>query len=311
MKILITGAAGFIGQNLVRKLIRSGHHILGLTRQTSLEIAEGEQFRQLHISDSTGLQKYADEIRQCETVIHLASKTTPAASFGQPLKDINENLVPTLDLLNILNKSRVKRFIFASSGGTVYGIPKSTPIDENHTTIPTTPYGVEKIAAENLIRLWASNNDVEYLLLRISNPYGPYQHGRNNQGVIGSWLRAILHSQPIDIYGDGEVVRDYLYIDDLVSAFIIAVEQTDFPSGIYNLGSSQGSSLNEIATSLMGIDGVELTINRLPRRKFDVPLNILNSSKFRNQTGWTPEHSLDQGLKKALDWLIHYNSLIS
>ena len=191
--------------------------------------------------------------------------------------------------------------IFASSGGTVYGLPHTVPIDEDHPTNPITSYGVVKLAIEKYMDLFWRLHGLHYTVLRISNPYGPYQNPVGQQGAIAVFLHHLRTGQPITIWGDGRVVRDYIYVSDLVDALVLAAE-VETRRKVLNVGSGHGTSLNELI-ALMGKEtGERPEVDYLKGRALDVPANVLGISRVREELGWRPRTTLDEGIARTWNW---------
>ena len=303
MAIFVTGAAGFIGRNTLPLLLREHHSVVALEhREKVLPPCDR------HLTIVPGSLAALDDgaiasLRECGTLLHLAGGTTPASSADAPLLDVHENLLPTLKLLEAARESRVRRVVFLSSGGTVYGPPTYIPIDENHPTHPSSPYGVVKLATEHLIRIWALQHGVEYRILRASNPYGPHQRPHGNQGVIGVWLNRAVEGLPLAIWGDGSVTRDYLFVQDVAAALVAACVDGNIPSGTYNVGSGTGLTLLDIAAEIGRAIGTPPRIEFKPARPYDVPVNILNHHRFSQACGWAPVVPLREGIRLTLDWI--------
>lgn len=230
------------------------------------------------------------------TVFHLVSTTQPQSSNDDPAFDVQSNLLATLGLLEQLRTHPEITLVFISSGGTVYGTPQRTPIPETHPTDPTCSYGIVKLAIEKYLALYRILHGLEFRILRLANPYGPGQEANRAQGVVGTFLSRVAHDESIEVWGDGSVVRDYLYIGDAVSAILQAAQYRG-PERIFNIGSGRGHSVREI------IGAVERTTSKAARvrytaaRKFDIPVSILDIARAKAELGWQPVIELDQGLQ--------------
>ena len=303
MHILVTGASGFIGRNLVPNLLNSGHAVSALMRQSTQVMPDHPDLSiiQADLNQPTATLKSA--VCNSDAIIHLAGDSTPRSSAGSLLIDAQTSLIPTLNLLEIVKSSKtLKCFVYASSGGTVYGRPINTPISESHPTNPTSPYGIGKLMCEHMVRLAAEEAGIQHIIMRISNPYGPHQHGRRKQGVIGAWIKAALANQSIEIWGDGSTVRDYLYVEDVVKAMCLTVENCP-PSGIYNLGSGLGYSLKEITAILQDNLGRKLNIVHKPMFSYDVNVNILSVQKLTSVIPWSAHTPLNEGIARTIHWM--------
>lgn len=300
MSYLVVGGSGFIGVNLTDHLLRGERSVRVYDRSAN-------RFRGL----STGVEYVPGElgnhglIREAvagmEVVFHLVSTTLPKTANDDPIYDVRSNLVDTLQLLEACVEAGVRKVVFASSGGTVYGVPRSVPIDEGHPTDPLTSYGIVKLAIEKYLALFKHLHGLDYAALRISNPYGPYQDPAGQQGAIGVFLRQIFLDRPITIWGDGSVVRDYLYATDLVGAMSLAANSQS--GGVLNVGSGIGISLNELLEAMAGVVGERPEVRYLPGRALDVPANVLDTSRVREELGWEPVTDLTAGMKKTWAWI--------
>jgi UDP-glucose 4-epimerase len=196
----------------------------------------------------------------------------------------------------------VRKLVFSSSGGTVYGRTHLSPIPESHATDPTCSHGIGKLAIEKYLQLYKELHGIDYAALRIANPYGERQRTEKAQGALGVLLERVLNNRPFEIWGDGSVVRDYIYVADVVRALIACAAERETPSKVFNIGTGRGTSLSEL------IDVVERTTGRraqriyLPARGFDIPENVLDTSRATEELGWTASVSLEDGIRKTIEW---------
>lgn len=233
-----------------------------------------------------------------DVVFHLASTTLPKTSNDDPGYDVRSNVVDTIQLLEVCVDAGVRKVIFASSGGTVYGVPERLPIKEDHPTNPISSYGIVKLTIEKYLGLLHYLYGLDYAALRISNPYGPYQDPAGQQGAISVFLHRILSGQPIAIWGDGEIVRDYVYISDVVDALELAA-RSETSRKVLNVGSGRGRSLNEILEVISGIVRREPEVEYLPARSLDVPASVMDVGNARKCLGWIPEVDLVDGVSRT------------
>jgi UDP-glucose 4-epimerase len=192
--------------------------------------------------------------------------------------------------------------VFISSGGTVYGIPQRIPVPEDHPTDPIVSYGIAKLAIEKYLHLHWALHGLEYSVLRVANPYGERQRADNAQGAVAVFLKNALAGQTVEIWGDGSVTRDYVYIEDVVDAFVKAMQYDGEPR-VFNVGSGQGRSLNEVLTTIEELLGSPVERRYLPVRKFDVPVNVLDITRAREFLTWQPRVSFHEGLRRTLEWM--------
>lgn len=305
MKCLILGGAGFIGSHLAQALLAQGHEVRifdrpNLIRPDNLCCDERIQWLE---GDFLNLEDFAPAVTGVDIVFHLVSATLPKSSNENPLYDIETNLVGTLRLLELAKKNAVKRIIFTSSGGTVYGIPQQLPIPESHPTDPLVSYGISKLAIEKYLHLYHELHGIDYCVLRIANPYGERQRVSAAQGAVAVFLNRALHQQPIHIWGDGSVTRDYIYISDVVDALIAAIDYHG-KQRVLNIGSGHGLSLNAILDAIESLLGRTIARSYEPARAFDVPTNVLDISLAKEELGWHPQTTFQAGLIKTHHWML-------
>jgi UDP-glucose 4-epimerase len=303
--MLILGGSGFIGSNLVKALCVSNVKVkvLSLGPNTlpfypTLEYIEGS------FLDKNILDKALDGVT---TVYHLISTTNPSTSNLNPVADINTNLIGLIGLLDLMVAKKVFKIVFISSGGTVYGEPLYTPIDIHHPLKPICSYGVVKVAMENYLHMYSQLYGIKATILRVANPYGPGQSATKGQGVIADFMHKIKSDTPIEVWGDGSSVRDYIYIDDLISICVIA-EKTEIV-GTFNVGSGTGKSVNEIISSIELITGLKANVNYIKARRFDVKSVVLDISETKKSFPWKINYDLFEGIKKYHEWLTAMDTL--
>ncbi|MBB4167365.1 NAD-dependent epimerase/dehydratase family protein [Rhizobium sp. BK538] len=295
-RCVVLGASGFIGRNLCRALRVHSSSIKAFSRE-SVQIdgvtwQYGDFLNDLDVDHA---------VAGAETVFHLVSTTVPASSNANPHSDAQQNILQTIRLLDACRDHGVKRVIFASSGGTVYGEVRETPIPETHPTLPISGYGISKLTCERYLHLYEKMHGIKGISLRIANPYGPFQESRKKQGVIGHFINSALMQQPVEIWGDGSVIRDYLYIDDVVEAMILAAGY-DGAERVFNIGSGIGHSLNDIALLISEALGLDLEVVYKEFRSADVSKNVLDCSRAERELNWHSRHSIQVGIKKTVAW---------
>lgn len=297
---LILGGGGFIGSSLVDSLVTNGHRVRVFDRlnvdMRNLSSLLGHF--EFVVGDFLNEDDLARALEGMDTVVHLVSTTIPGSSNQSPVYDIETNLAGTVRLLSLANKAGVKKVIFASSGGTVYGEPLILPIPEFHPTDPICSYGITKLSIEKYLHLFCHLHGLEYSILRISNPYGPRQNPHGGQGAVTTFLWNVLNGRPVTIWGDGEVKRDYFYISDLVKAFVQVIEEAT-PSKIYNIGSGKAYTLNEMLSVIESVTGKLAKVNYTPARKLDVPVNFLDITRANSELLWHPEITLEEGIART------------
>ncbi|WP_081908898.1 NAD-dependent epimerase/dehydratase family protein [Ferriphaselus sp. R-1] len=301
MKALVLGGSGFLGSYVVDALCGEGYQVTALDRQP--ERFRGKNEKVEFFQADFGNRGELDQIlkRGIDFVFHLVSSTIPQTSNDDPIFDVQSNVVETIALLEMCVKYTVKRVVFVSSGGTVYGIPEVLPIPESHQTLPLCSYGVTKLAIEHYLHLFFVLHGLKYSVLRLSNPYGPRQDPRGRQGAVSVFMSRMLKGEEISVWGDGSVVRDYIHASDFASA-CIAVVQSD-AVGVYNVGGGAGTSLNELIHALEYVTGKPARVRYLPGRGFDVPRLYLDCTKIEQDFGWKPKVEFSIGLAKMSDWM--------
>lgn len=298
-RCLVLGGGGFIGLNLVQALLGAGHAVRVFDRPESAATLprEVEFFAGDFSTDSMN-----GALDGCEVVFHLISTTLPKTSNDDPIQDLENNVAGTLRLLEAARAKGIRKIVFASSGGTVYGIPQQIPISEKHATDPLCAYGIGKLAIEKYLALYQRLHGLSYCVLRLSNPYGIGQFPNGKQGAVAAFSDKALKGEMIDVWGDGSVVRDYVYISDVISAFLRAMDYEGEPR-VFNIGSGVGVSLNELLDVIGQACGHELLYRHLPKRAFDVPVNVLDVSRAAEHLGWKATVPLRSGVETTLAWL--------
>jgi len=237
-----------------------------------------------------------------DAAVHCVSTTTPKSSNESPEFDIQSNVIGTLNLLDICVRHGIGKLVFLSSGGTIYGNIGDAPlVDESFPVRPMCSYGVSKLTIEHYLDVYRHLHGLDYVALRLSNPYGERQSPLRALGALTVFLHRALRQQDIEVWGDGSVTRDFIYVGDVASAVYIATAERI--SGVYNVGSGTALSLRDILAQIETTVGRELSVKWLASRPFDVPRIVLNSEKLRRTTGWKCHTSLQDGVAITADWL--------
>lgn len=304
MNCLVLGGAGFIGSHIVEALVSRGHNVrvFDLSNISTRNIEQCLDRVEVMGGDFNNINDVSPALENIDVVVHLVCTTLPGPSNENPVYDVESNIIGTLNLLEKAVQKGVKKIIFSSSGGTVYGVPQMLPIPEDHRTDPSCSHGITKLAIEKYLGLFRHLYDLDYVVLRIGNPYGERQRIDNVQGVIGVFLGRTLLGETITVWGDGSVARDYFYIDDLVSAFVSVVE-SDTKSRIYNIAGGQAYSLMDILSIIREVTGEDPPVRFAPARKLDVPVSCLNIGRAKSELGWMPSTPLREGIAKTWKWV--------
>jgi UDP-glucose 4-epimerase len=306
MNFLILGGAGFIGSHIVDALVTRGHKVRVFDRLNidTSNLTDSLQHIEMFRGDFLNESDISCALEGIDLVVHLISTILPKASNDNPVYDVESNVIGTLKLLNLSRQRGVRKIVFLSSGGAIYGPDVMSPISENDSTDPICSYGITKLAIEKYLHLFRHLHDLDYVNLRVANPFGERQNPGTGQGAITTFLWKCLQGEPITIWGDGTVARDYFYISDLVSAILAAIER-ETPSKIYNIGGGVPRSLNELLSIMQTVTGRTPIIQYLPSRKLDVPVNFLNISRAQKELHWNPQVSLEEGMIRTWRWLQH------
>jgi len=305
MKILVTGGAGFIGSHLVEELLSNEHEILifdnCLTgKKENLEITGNFTF----INDDFGSENSLEVIEKFDPDIcfHLAAQSSVVVSVENPALDFEHNILQPIKLIQVLLKSNCKKFVFTSSGGTIFGEPSVIPTaEEDYADEPESPYGVAKKRLNELIKIMLKNASMTYSILNLSNVYGPRQDPHGEAGVVSIFANKYLKNEEPTIYGDGEQTRDYIYVKDVVSALIKAskIEENHF----LNIGTGIETSVNDLANSMKIQFKSEINPIYKPAREGELNRSVLNNTKAKQELNWKPNYSLDDGMKQVFNWL--------
>lgn len=299
MSCVVLGGGGFVGTNLCRRLVASGARVRAFGRSRGFADAlAGVEWRQGEFEDAGAL---TSAVASCDVVFHLIQATTPYSANLDIAGDFRHSVIPTLALLDICRKAAVKRVVFVSSGGTLYGAAKEIPTPETAPTDPITAYAIAKLTIEKFLALYEHLHGLSYRVLRVGNPFGPFQLATKGQGLIAMLLSRALGRQSTDIWGDGSVVRDYIFIDDVVDALQAAAVDLS-AERIFNIGGGRGRSVRDVIAAVGAEVGEPVTIAWKPGRRIDVPVSTLSIERAREVLGWTPRTEFSEGLRQTVRW---------
>ncbi len=301
MKILVTGGAGFIGSNIVDRYIELGHEVVivdDLSSGKKDNINPKAVFYEINIQ-SDELKEVFDK-HNFDVVNHHAAQIDVRKSVDDPVYDAQINVIGLLNLLENCRKFDVKKVVFISSGGVVYGDPENKPPTEDYPFAPESPYGVTKMVGEYYVRYYSKVHGLRFTALRYSNVYGPRQDPHGEAGVIAIFSNLLLEGKVCTIFGDGEQTRDYVFVEDVVEANVLALDKGNNES--FNIGTGIPTSVNILLKKMASVLNCTNGPNFAPARKGELKENYLNSSKAKNLLGWNPRFSLDEGLRKTIEW---------
>lgn len=297
MNALVLGGCGFIGSHLVDALLVAGCKVRVYDRSPEIyrQPVADVDYRFGEFSDVSLLTAALEGV---DVVYHLISTTVPATSNLDPVRDVQGNLINTLQLLQLMVEKGNNKIVYLSSGGTVYGVPEIVPIPETHPLRPICSYGVVKVAIENYLQMFHHLYGLQYVVLRASNPYGERQGRTGVQGVIGTFMRKVMAGEAVEVWGDGSVVRDFIHINDLIDLCVLAGTQD--VGGIFNAGSGVGHSINEVIAIVGQVTRKPIAVHYRAARGYDVPRVILDVGRAFSAFGWRPETRMEHGLQT--DW---------
>jgi len=240
-------------------------------------------------------------LKSTDELIDLAYATVPKTSFDDPVNDVLSNLPAGVGLAQEASNANLKKIIFVSSGGTVYGVPQALPIREDHPTNPISPYGITKLTLEKYILMFNAFRGLPAVIVRPSNAYGEHQQAFTGQGFIATAIKSILSRQVVNIFGANGTIRDYIHVQDVARGIIAALNFGD-PGNVYNIGSGIGLNNMDVLKTIEPFaeaQGYPIQINTLPERGFDVSANILDSTKLRKISTWHPEMDFTEGIRRT------------
>ncbi|OAI45774.1 hypothetical protein AYO44_12430 [Planctomycetaceae bacterium SCGC AG-212-F19] len=305
MRALVLGGAGFLGRHLCDRLVAAGHAvtIYGRTIPPRLACPGGE----------TGVRRIAGDIRDADRlgcaargmdwVFHLAGDAAPHLSNLEAHRRLLDDLNAVVNVLDVCVTAGVRKLLFASSGGTVYGPAAAPRLSENHPTNPICSYGIAKLAAEKYLELYRHLHGLPCAILRIANSYGEWQRCDRGQGVITAWMSKILRGEAVTVWGDGEQVRDFVYVEDVAAAMLAAAEAAELRHSVFNVGSGVGTSLNQLLPMLARLTGQSVAVHYRPGRRSDVSRAVLDVRRARHELGWHAQTSLELGLQRTWSWV--------
>lgn len=306
MKILLLGAAGFIGTNLTIELAKKTEDEITLVDRSKafFKPIVGMDLKNVHIleADLTVDMDFDSILKDQEVVYHLVSTTVPTTSNQHISQELVSNVIFSANLFEACIRCDVKKVVFVSSGGTVYGKEVDCPLNEKTATNPISSYGVQKITIEKLLYLYRYMYGLDYRIIRLANPYGPYQRPNGVLGAVTTFTYKALKGDEITVYGDGSVIRDFIYIDDAIRA-IMKIVNGENKHRTFNLGCGYGTSIKQVLETIEKALGIKLNVSYLEGRKVDVPVNYLDISRYEKYYGALNPISLEDGIRKTADFM--------
>jgi UDP-glucose 4-epimerase len=314
MRTIVTGAAGFIGSTLVDRLLTEGHQVVGIDNLSSGVAANLEDALHRNMVDPGRFTFLRADIQAPEltdivagtnpdTIFHLAAQVDLRASVSDPQFDARNNVLGTINLCEAARQAGVKRIVYAASGGSRYGAPTRLPVREGTEVDPLSPYGVAKLAGELYLRAYAGMYGMAPICLALSNVYGPRQNPHGEAGVIAVFSSAMITGRPVTVFGDGTSTRDYVYVDDVVDAFVRAGCAPIDITGTYNIGTGQQTTVTEVHRLISAVLGSTSPPCYAAERTGELHAIALDTSKAEKELGWTPAVGIAEGIQRTIGWL--------
>ena len=303
MKIALIGGAGFIGTNLAIHLSKTDEvtvidrdeKFFSTLKSLNLPI-------RYKVASFDTNSDFDNQVEGQDVVYHLASTVIPGNSNYDIGAELNANVIVTCHLLDACVRQGIKKVAFISSGGAIYGKKGTCPIQEDMVTYPISSYGVQKLAIEKLLYLYRYQKDLDYRIIRLANPYGPYQRPNGKLGVVTTFIYKALTSGRLEVYGDGTVVRDFIYIEDAIRG-ILKIVNGENDIRVFNLGSGKGTSVNQVIEAIRKTIRSDLAVEYIAGRTTDVPVNYLDISRYEGIYGKLDPVSLEDGIKKTAEFM--------
>jgi UDP-glucose 4-epimerase len=299
--VVVMGGFGFIGSEVCRVLVSQGYTVRIFQKKSSSSVRIDPISNALEVfrGDQCSPSDVIAALKDAHTVIHLIHTTVPGSSMSSPGFDLQSNVVALTGWMSRLRETTVKRVIYVSSGGTVYGVAKTLPIPEHHELNPICAYGITKLACEKFVAMYAKLSGVDYRIVRPANAYGEQQPTDRGQGVMAVIAARIAKAKPLEIWGSGRSLRDYIHVYDVATAIVAAVEYNG-DARIFNVSTGIGKSVIDLVEQFKKRVPLLPPINHLPDRGFDVPDNILDNTVVRRELGWKPTITVEEGIDRML-----------
>jgi UDP-glucose 4-epimerase len=301
MNILVTGGAGFIGSHIVDAYLKLGHRVIildNLSTGKKENIAPEAKFYEMDLLDPDVGKILKDE--KIEVINHHAAQISVTHSVSHPEEDATTNILGSIKLLEAAKSLELKKFIFASTGGAIYGLQDVFPADESHTCRPESPYAISKFSVENYLNFYRNTHGLSTTVLRYSNVYGPRQDPHGEAGVVAIFCQKLLSNSQSLIFGDGEQTRDFVAVQDVAQANVLALNPS--LTGLYNIGTGKETTVNELFQNIAQLAGNNASPQHEPARKGELQRSVIDPGKFQKNTGWRPEMPLNTGLEQTYEF---------
>ena len=302
MRILVTGGAGFIGSNVVDRFVALGHDVAVLDNLSTGQrefVNPKARLYEVDLTDRDAVERCVSDWKPA-VVDHHAAQIDVRHSVSDPVFDARTNILGGIELLQSCRRHGVRKLIYSSTGGALYGEGRTLPAPEEHPVNPESPYGASKHTFEHYLFIWKLLHGLDYTVLRYANIYGPRQNPHGEAGVNAIFIGLMLHGKRPRIFGDGEAVRDYVYVEDVVEANVLALERG--AGEMVNIGTGVGTSVNQIFRELKGILNFDQEPIYEPPRPGEVQRIFLDASRAQRVLGWTPKTTFRAGLEKTIAW---------
>jgi len=305
MKILVTGGAGFIGSHIVDAYIKAGHDVVIIDDLSTGRIQNVNKNAELVCANVQDVE--VEEVFQrhsFDAVNHQAAQMDVRRSVEDPIFDARNNVIGLINIMQNSVKYRVKKVIFASSGGAIYGEQDCFPADEEHKLQPYSPYGITKLIGEKYLFFYALNYGIKYTALRYANVFGPRQNPHGEAGVVAIFTKMLLKNQQPIINGTGEQTRDFIYIKDVVRANLLTLEYEE--NNIFNIGTARETNINELYNSICKAAGTHFEAKHGPAKEGEQFRSVISYKKIEKELGWKPSYTVDKGLEETIEYFRKY-----
>lgn len=314
MRALVTGAAGFIGSTLVDRLLGEGHQVVGVDNLSTGVVANLTHARRCNTAGTRRFSFIEADIQAPEltdivagthpdVIFHLAAQVDLRASVSDPQFDARSNVLGTINLCEAARRNGVPRIVYAASGGSRYGTPQRLPVDESAPLDPLSPYAVAKLAGELYLRAYAGMYGITTICLALANVYGPRQNPHGEAGVIAIFGNALINGRQVTVYGDGSAARDYIYVDDVVDAFVRAGTACLTPVGTYNIGTGRQTTVADVHRRIAAVLGSDAMPEYAAARTGELQAIALDTARAERELGWKAAVDVSTGIERTVDWL--------